>query len=295
MYEKILVPLDGSSPAEIVLPYVEEIATKLSTEITLVSVSESSATDIDNLYRSYLEHITRQVKRQLKDWGAKEELKVRSEVLLGKPDGEILRFADEHNAGLIAMAGRNSSGQGPSLLGNIAVNVLRATSRPLLLIRVPASSDALQQKRLVKRILVPLDGSSVGEAAIACTEALARALGTELVLIQIIEPVITWAGFEGSVSYATPQDEESRKAAAMAYLASVGKPLKESGISTSIAVGFGSSADQIIDYAEANAIDLIAMSSHGRSGIGRWVFGSVTSKVLRAGDTPVLVVRATKA
>lgn len=295
MYKKMLVPLDGSSAAEIVLPYVEEIATKLSTEITLVSVSESSATDVDNLYRSYLEHIARQVKHQLKDWGAKEELKVHTGVLLGKPDGEILRFADEHDVGLIAMAGRSSSGQGPSLLGNIAASVLRTTSKPLLLIRVPASSDALQQKRLVKRILVPLDGSSVGEAAIACTEAMARAFGAEVVLIQIMEPVITWAGFEGSVSYATPQDEESRKAAAMAYLASVGKPLKESGISTSIAVGFGSSADQIIDYAEANAIDLIAMSSHGRSGIGRWVFGSVTSKVLRAGDTPVLVVRATKA
>ena len=193
------------------------------------------------------------------------------------------------------MAGRSSSGQGPSLLGSIAGSVLRTTSRPLLLIRVPASSDALEQKSLIKRILVPLDGSRVGEAAIPCTEALARALGAELVLIQVMEPVITWAGFEGSVSYATPQDEESRKAAAMAYLASVGKPLKESGISTSIAVGFGSSADQIIDYAEANAIDLIAMSSHGRSGIGRWVFGSITSKVLRAGDTPLLVVRATKA
>ena len=89
--------MDGSGSAEIVLPYVKEIATKLSTEITLVSVSESSATDIDNLYRSYLEHITRQVKRQLKDWGATEDLKTHSKVLLGKPDSEILLFAGEHN------------------------------------------------------------------------------------------------------------------------------------------------------------------------------------------------------
>jgi len=56
----------------------------------------------------------------------------------------------------------------------------------------------------------------------------------------------------------------------------------------------GAAADQILEYAEANGIDLIAMSTHGRSGIGRWVFGSVTDKVLHAGDTAVLTVRATK-
>ena len=66
------------------------------------------------------------------------------------------------------------------------------------------------------------------------------------------------------------------------------------GLKTSTAIEVGLPAQQIIDYAGANDIDLIAMSSHGRTGVGRWVFGSVTDKVLHAGNTAVLVVRAVK-
>jgi len=65
-------------------------------------------------------------------------------------------------------------------------------------------------------------------------------------------------------------------------------------LNTSSELRSGSAAEEIITYAEENNIDLIAMSTHGRSGIGRWVFGSVTDKVLHAGDVPVLTVRASK-
>ena len=292
MHEVILVPLDGSDAAEIALPYAEEIATKLGGEIALVSVFESPATDADHLYRSYLERITELVQNQLKDYGAKKEVKVQSKVLLGSPAEQILRYADESNASLITMASRGASGQGPWLLGNIAAKVLRATRRPVLLLRTPASDAALQQKRLVKRVLVPLDGSTVGEAAIPCTEALAQAWGAALVLFQVVEPVTHWANMGVDASYYVAEDVESRKASAIAYLDGMGKSLKERGLSTSSAIGMGPSADEIINYAEANAIDIIAMSTHGRSGVGRWVFGSVTDKVLHAGDTAILVVQA---
>jgi len=294
MYERILIPLDGSKAAEIVIPYVEEIAAKLGSEIILVSVAESKTTDRDHLHRSYLEPITKQVQRQLKDWGAREEVKVQGKVLPGKPADEILRFADETNVGLIAMTSRGSSVRGPWLLGNIAAKILRATGKPVLLVRAPASEAALQQKRLTKRILVPLDGSNLGEAAIPCAETLGSALKAELVLFQVVAPPRVWAGGEGG-SYVMPPDEEGLKASAMAYLGGVAKPLKEKGLNISNAVDLGSAADQIIDYAKANAIDLIAMSTHGRSGIGRWVFGSVTDKVLHAGDTAILVVPPAKA
>lgn len=217
---------------------------------------------------------------------------MQSKVLLGKPADEILHCADENNVGLIAMTSRGSSVRGPWLLGSIAAKILRATGKPVLLIRAPATDVALRQKSLVKRILVPLDGSELGEAAIPCTEALAQALGAELVLFRVVEPERTWTG---EVCYATPQEEESRKISAIPYLDGVGKPLKDRGLSISCAAGLGSPADQIIDYAKVNAIDLIAMCTHGRSGIGRWTFGSVTDKVLHAGDTAVLIARPAKA
>ena len=295
MQETIMVPLDGSGAAEIVLPYAADIAARLNAEIILVSVSESHATDIDHLYLSYLERIRTQVQEQFKDYGAKEEPKVYEEVLLGKPADEILRYADEAKVGLIAMASRGSSGRGPWLLGNIVAKVLRATSRPVLLIRTPASSAALQQKQLVKRILVPLDGSTIGEAALPHTGTLAAALGAEVVLFHVLEPQTSLVGHEDGAAYVPIQDEAGRKASAIAYLDKVGKPLKERGCNTLSAVGFDSPADRIIEYAEANSIDLIAMSTHGRSGIGRWVFGSVTDKILHAGNTAVLVVPAAKA
>ncbi|MDI7260134.1 MAG: universal stress protein [Thermodesulfobacteriota bacterium] len=296
MYERILVPLDGSSEAEIALPYAEEIAAKIGAEIILASVTEHAAVETDHLYRSYLEGIAEQVQRQLKDWGAKEEAKVKSEVLLGRPASEILRYVDESNISLITMSSRGRSSRGPWLLGNIANKVLRSTGKPVLLIRDPAGNAALQQRSLVRRILVPLDGSKLGEVAIPYAEALASVMGAELILFQaFISPTFQVTPYEGRVSPTTLEEhEEHMRASAMAYLDSLGKSFQEKGLSTSSVVRLGSAPDQILEYSEANAIDLIAMSTHGRSGIGRWVFGSVTDKVLHAGDTAVLTIRATK-
>jgi nucleotide-binding universal stress UspA family protein len=297
MYKKIMVTLDGSSVAEIVLPYTAEIASKFGVEIILVSVSEPTVAETDHLYRSYLERTREQVQSQLEDWAPKEEVNVQSEVLFGRPASEILRYADENDVSLIIMASRGRSSPGPWLLGNIVAKVLRATSKPMLLIRDEAEDASIQQKSLIKRILLPLDGSMVGEQAIPHAETLARVLSAELVLFQAFEPVRPVA-IEGGVAMSPSmikEEEEAKKASAMAYLNSVGNALREKGLRASNVVVLGSPADKIIDYADTNAIDLIAMSTHGRSGIGRWVFGSVTDKVLHAGDKPVLAIRAIKA
>lgn len=296
MYERILVPLDGSNAAEIALPYAEEIAAKVGGEMILASVSELAASDMDHLYRSYLGRIVEQVGGQLRDWGAKEETRVKSDILLGKPAGEILRYADENNVSLITMASLGRSSRGPWILGNIAAKVLRATGKPVLLIRAPANQAALQKKSLVRKILVPLDGSELGEMAIPCAEALAQVLGAELILFQAFTPPAMEGAYRySSISTTTLKEAEERtRESALSYLNHLGKAFREKGLKTSVVVKSGAAADQILEYAEANAIDLIAMSTHGRSGIGRWVFGSITDKVLHAGDTAVLTVRATK-
>lgn len=290
MYGKLLVPLDGSGAAEMVLPYTEEIASKFGAEIILVSVSEQAVEEKDHLYRIYLERTVEHVERRLEDWGAKEKVTLKHEVLTGKPAGEILRYADQNTVSVITMASRGRSGQGPWRLGNIASKVLRATSKPVLLTRRPPETALLHRRRLIERILVPLDGSVTGEAAIPEAETLALALGAELVLFHAVEPFTGWIGSEAFAMY--PEKEEERSEAAVVYLDRVEKELQEKGLSTSAGVDLGSASTKILEYAEANAIDLIAMSTHGRSGIGRWVFGSVTDKVLHAGDTPVLVVQA---
>lgn len=295
MYQKILVPLDGSSEAETALPYAVEIAARLGSEICLVSVSESTVLDIDNLYYSYLERVSETMKSWIREYGTKESPRVKSDVLLGEPAAKILSYADESNIGLIIMASRGASGRGPQLLGSITARVLRATRKPVLLLRTPASEDAITQKNLVKRILLPLDGSKLGESAVSDAEILARAFNAEIVFFQAGETIAISGGFDDGRFHPEPtqQDLDRRKAFGLAYLEGVREPLKDSGLKTSSVLVLGPAADLIIDYTEENSIDLIAMSTHGRSGIGRWVFGSVTGKVLRAGDTPLLVVRAT--
>lgn len=232
MYERILVPLDGSDPAEIVIPYVEEIASKFNSEIFLVSVSEQSAADMDHLYLAYLEKILKQVQRRLEDFGVKA--KVHTGFLVGKPAEEILRQADEKKIDLIAMASRGASGRGPWLLGNIAAKVLRAATKPVLLVR----SATTRQKNLVKKILVPLDGSKTGEAAIDRAGDLAHALGADVVLLQVVEPITVVPGFDSVAPQVTPISQESIEASAMAYLNGMANQLRDKKVETSVVVGW---------------------------------------------------------
>ena len=295
MYERILVPLDGSSQGEIVLPYVYQMATRFKTEILLVSVTEPLIPQPDQLHPSYLSHLTEQMHRDLRGWEPKGEPGIQSKVLLGDPANEILKCAEQNKISIIVMASRGRSSRGPWILGNVAAKVLRATDKPILLVRSQAKNDALRQKRLVRKMLVPLDGSPIAEQVLPHAEAVAGTLGSEILLFHVFEPMRKHAG--GVVYRALPdevvnEENDRRKQAGLSYLNEISKKMKGPEISVSIEVTRGSPADQILDYAETHGTDLIAMSTHGRSGIGRWVFGSVTDKVLHSGDTAVLVVRA---
>ncbi len=148
---------------------------------------------------------------------------------------------------------------------------------------------------MYQRILVPLDGSEVGGAVISHVETLARALEAEVVLFHVLEAPSVGVLAPGiEVSYrASTFGTESR--VHLHYLDDLESAWIQKGLKTSVVVNYGFAADEILKYTENNSVDLIAMSTHGRSDIGRWVMGSVTHKVLQAGNVPVLTVRARKA
>jgi nucleotide-binding universal stress UspA family protein len=289
MFERILVPLDGSENAEIVFPYCADLAAKFASTITLVTVSEATTVDIDHLYRTYLEHARGKMRRQLEASMAPDTVTLESEVLFGDPAREILRTAEEKDARLILLASHGTSAEGPWLLGHIAAKVLRATKRPVMLIRERLPEVVLQQRKLLRRILVPLDGSEIGEAALCYAVALAEKTSAEIALLEIFEQ---GRGFGASgARYRIPEDESVRKSL-LSYLDHVAGPIKNGGLKVSTTVLFGKAAENIVDYADKNEIDLIALSTHGRSGLGRWVFGNVTDKILHTGDVAVLVAHA---
>ena len=151
-----------------------------------------------------------------------------------------------------------------------------------------------------EKILVPLDGSKVGEAALPYVEELVTKLlpepKVEVTLIQVLSSLSHYvvAGEASARIPYTEQEIEQMKKKASQYLKKAGETLRKKGAAIKVQVAVGSSADEIIKAADEIHIDIIAMSTHGRSGLSRWAFGSVTDKVLRGGHKPVLVVRAPK-
>jgi nucleotide-binding universal stress UspA family protein len=290
MFERIIVPLDGSVAAEMVLPYVVETAANFASEIFLVRVAESASEVICRDCSAYLETAGPKLGSMLAQRGAPLDKSVRTQLLSGNAAIEILKYAGEIDARLIAVASRGASNQGPWPLGNIAAKILRASSIPVLLIRKPASDQRIAEKKLVNKILAPLDGSKLGEAAIPLATAIAAKTGAEIVLFRVVESVTAFAGPTGEIAWNFMSSYEANaRAPVLSYLDRMKESLASPAVST--AVGEGQAAGEIIDYARLNNIDLIAMSTHGRSGVGRWVYGSVAEKVLHSGEEPVLVVR----
>jgi nucleotide-binding universal stress UspA family protein len=148
---------------------------------------------------------------------------------------------------------------------------------------------------MYKKILVPLDGSDLAECVLPHMEAIARGCQVQdVVFLRVVEPLTKMRSILGSD--VTEQDMESidsqNRAAAEKYLRQLVKHTKYSGVTIRSEVVAGSPADSIADYADKNGVDLIIIATHGRSGISRWVWGSVADRVLRSASVPVLMVRA---
>ena len=151
---------------------------------------------------------------------------------------------------------------------------------------------------MYEKILVPLDGSEVGETALPFVEELVSKLSpkpkVEVTLFQAISALTHWvvAGEASArVSY-TEKELELIKKETIAYLNKAAEGLRSKGATVKTKVSIGNAAEEITKAAEEINANLIAMSTHGRSGLGRLAFGSVTDKVLRGGKVPVLLIRA---
>jgi nucleotide-binding universal stress UspA family protein len=132
------------------------------------------------------------------------------------------------------------------------------------------------------RMLVPLDGSDLARAILPRVQAMAAPLGSEVILLQIL-------GEAGAL----PKTAAKERREAEEHLKAAAQELLDAGVNARYTIRHGlDAAAEIVDYAEVKDVDLIAMSTHGRSGISRWVFGGVASKVLRGTSKPILVIRA---
>jgi nucleotide-binding universal stress UspA family protein len=216
---------------------------------------------------------------------------------LGNPAGKIVELAAAQPDILIAMATHGYSGLQRWLLGSVAEKVLHLATNPLLLVRPKGENSG--EARL-STVLVPLDGSELAEKVLPTVTGVAIGLKLKAVLVRVLgriffeppEPVLPVFGTH------IPNQKEiwaEASAAATEYLDEKVAQLRAAGLADVSSVLIDGSAEGaaggILDLARKTPDTLVAMSTHGRSGLGRWVIGSVTERVVRHSSNPVLVIR----
>lgn len=300
MKHKILIPLDGSPFAERVLAYIRGLAKPRTVELLLVHVTQASqyysVLVPDAMHSVDITHWQKEAEKYLQrksDELRGEGYEVSYLMTEGDIASVICELADTQSADLIAMTTHGRSGIEKWVLGSVADRVVRAASQPVFLVR---PQKDMTRPAPLRRILVPLDGSSLAEKALAGAIDLAKSTGAEIWLMQSVEFPEYW-GEEYAGMHAVPSmiSTEEQEAAAREYLLHVAEGLVEAKLPTQIVVTTGHAASAISDVVADNDIDLIVMSTHGRSGLSRWVFGSVAEKVVRLAECPVLLIRAQEA
>ncbi len=282
MFNKLLLALDGSETAEAARPYVGELALAAgSEEVVLLSVVETTVKGELHAVESYL-HEGAGVLR--KNWDKNLDTAPHVECVCiagkaGQAAGEIIEFAQDHDISLIVMSTRGRSGIDRWLVGSVAEKVVRAADAPVFLVRASAIDKG--SRPTLGRILIPLDGSELAEQALPYAEFLADAGSCQLVLLHVEPP-----RSRGSRS------DRDRRGTINEYLSTIGDGLARSGIDVAMRVRSGHPAEQVEAAIEEDQIDMVLMSSHGRSGLARLAFGSVADQILHTSTTPVMLIRA---
>ena len=287
MYERILVPLDGSGRAEHALPYAGWLGKRLNSTITLMTACPVN----DPVIRPLTVYLEKQAE-ELQKTG----LDVNCSTVIGDIAEEILELAEKNRIGLIAMTSRGASGTTRWSLGGVALKVVLHSNTPILLVRT-AERHAARLEEGVRSILVPLDGSPVAESILPHIKDLALATGLEVILLQVTVP-IGYPSIGREVAEAEKHEKdvkklnEARAAATEFYLSEREKELTSKGVKVKTVSLTGKPASEmILKYIEDNPIGLTALATHGFSGISKWAFGSVAIDILEGSTRPLLLLR----
>jgi nucleotide-binding universal stress UspA family protein len=211
----------------------------------------------------------------------------------------ILDAAREEAATMIAMTTHGRGGLARWVMGSVAEKVARASDVPVLLVRsfreTPQGEIEPEAQELpFRKILVPVDGSPTSIAVVDAVEEFARLFGSEVLVLHVwpinLAPVYVAPGLPvfstdpaGIFPIPTPEKDEMTAPSA--------ERLRRAGLQVTRITASGDAASEILDQCQTRGADLVALGTHGRSGVSRWVLGSVAERVLRHARTPILLVR----
>jgi nucleotide-binding universal stress UspA family protein len=301
MFNRLLVPLDGSQLAQSALPYALALAGASDAAITLLTVVQpmqliseysvryDASLEAEQIASAFVALDT--TAGVLRRAGAR----VTTAVTVGSAADQILRYVEENDADCIVMATYGRGGAFHWAFGSVARKVLTAASVPTLVVRAKDVNPQPYAAARFRRILVPLDGSERAEAALPLVTQLAQQYRATVTLARIVP-------FPGGVYFASPYapmvatetfDEEmaAERDGAKAWLQTVADRMRAAGIAVETVTQDGDAASRLLGLLDRQPFDLVVMATHGRTGIARFVMGSVAERMIEASETPVLLVR----
>ena len=292
MYHSILVPLDGSPFGEHALPLALSLARRAGAQLHLVHVHAAprigSAQAADQARwdgeRAYFDRL---VQRLQTSW----DVPITTQLLSGPVVQALREYATVAETDLIVMTTHGRGTLSNAWIGSIPDTLIRCVSLPVLLVRPAERRPDLQGETAVKHVLVPLDGSALAEQMLTYAAELCRLTQAECTLLQAVEPLFTAYWPELPMIVADDQALEQLQAQAQAYLNHVAAELRGEGLRVQTATVVEQAATAVLDYARDHAVDLIALETHGHSGLVRWIVGGVADKIIRAAGMPVLLHR----
>ncbi|WP_144900991.1 universal stress protein [Halobellus captivus] len=272
--DRVLVPIDGSDGASAALDHAISIAAATDAEILLLAVVDpyglSTVTERKEV-EAELEDLVTDAAARVQDAG----VDVSTAVEAGFPHEEILHVVEDHAVDLIAMGTHGRRGLGRFVLGSVAEKVVRLSPVPVLTVRTEATGQ-----RPYRDIVIPTDGSDAAAPAERWGVDLAEEFGAELHALSVVP--------EGPVrSSETVDAYEEMARAALDRVAARGASF---AVDVSETIEYGVPHRVIVDRCKDTDADLVVLGTHGRTGVERFVLGSVAEKVVRLSETPVLVV-----
>lgn len=298
MFKKILVPLDGSPSSESALEPAMQIGRAIGAEILLVRSIQLVYTSMPMVAGEYEwiwpEYAREDSRREIRDYLDNVRrlydcpgCHVRSIALEGDPASCIVDTAEDENVDLIVMSTHGQTGVRRAVFGSVTERVLHSVNCPVMVTRT---------KEPIRRILVTLDGSQLAEMVMEPTLEIARAVGARVVLLRInemipVSPLDAPAAEDWDIPESDKKLMAERRQTAEAYLKQIELRYHLTPAEVESIVLDGKPVDRIQEFARLYGINLIAMSTHGHTGLRRWLYGSVTAKVMRGSHCSILIIR----
>lgn len=317
MFTKALVPLDRTEISEGIIPFITQLARGLEMGVVLATAVQLDARLItyldrmaDNLAEPVTgrdpgdrsaasdqlkESLTREIKGrldELADRMALEGIPTETTVEFGKVSDTIIRMAQNSECDLIAMSTRGRSTLASGILGSVAYNVVHESPVPVLAITPERARLHWDTDYGISRVIVPLDGSEFAESVLPYAASLSQKMDMGVTLVQVLSTdEFTYYSSGYGINEFLPRIKEEIRSEAREYLTGAASRFFPEGLDVSVETVYGSPASRITQMARAADHNMVALTTHGRSGVSRLLLGSVAESVIRESGDPVLIVR----